>query len=178
MPPPVFHVFERGDIARGPDEIRGQVGSIAFIYTRYADPEGNRWFFRPGHVGHEEMTNMPGMLAALFGPKAGEVSNQVITVGDVYALDERGYFAATGSKREVWDWRTIRLLAKRENLFGRSGTLRGRRVVMLWGDPQGWEVMLVAVLGHLGVRKEDDVVVVVGHARQFWAKDFIRASPE
>ena len=69
-----------------------------------------------------------------------------------------------------------RLLAKRENHFGRSGTLRGRRVVMLWGDPPGWEAMLVAVLGHLGVGREDDVVVVVGDARQFWARDFFGAS--
>jgi len=178
VPPAEIQVFERGDIARGPDEIRGQVGSLAFIYTKYADPEGNRWFVRPGHVGHEQMTNTQGMLQALFGPKAGEVANQVITVGEVYATDERGYHAPTGARREVWDWRTIRLLAKRENLFGRSGTLRGRRVVMLWGDPPGWETMLVAVFGFLGVRNEDDVVVVVGDAWQFRAKDFIRASPE
>jgi len=38
--------------------------------------------------------------------------------------------------------------------------------------------MLVAVFGFLGVRNEDDVVVVVGDAWQFRAKDFIRASPE
>ena len=47
---------------------------------------------------------------------------------------------------------------------------------MLWGDPPGWEAMLVVVLGHLGVGREDDVVVVVGDARQFWAKDFLRDS--
>ena len=177
MPPPEIHVFDPQMIARGPDEIRGQVGSLVFIYTRHMDPDGHRWFVRPGHLGHEEMTNTRGMLRALFGPRAGEVAEQVVTIGEVYAPDERGYFAPTGAKREIWDWRTIRLLARRENLFGRSGTLRGRRVVMLWGDPPGWEAMLVVVLGHLGVGREDDVVVVVGDARQFRAKDFIRASP-
>lgn len=177
MPPPEIHLFERGDIARGPDEIRGQAGSIAFIYTKYADPEGNRWFAQPGHVGHEAMTNTPGMLVSLFGSLAVEIAEQVVSTSDVYAVDGQGYHAPTGARREVWDWRTIRLLAKRENVFGRSGTLRGRRVVMLWGDPPGWEAMLVAVLGHLGVGREDDVVVVLGDSRQFWAKDFIRASP-
>ena len=177
MPPPRIHIFEPSVFARGPDEIRGQVGSLAFIYTRYPDTEGNRWFVRPGHVGHEEMTNTRGMLVAFFGSRAGEVAEQVVTVGEVYEPGERGYFAANGVRREVWDWRTIRLLAKRENLFGRYGTLRGRRVVMLWGDPPGWEAMLVVVLGHLGVGRKDDVVVVIGDARQFWAKDFIRDSP-
>ena len=37
--------------------------------------------------------------------------------------------------------------------------------------------MLVEVLGHLGVGQEDNVVIIVGDARQFRAKDFIRASP-
>ena len=177
MPPVEIHVFEPGMIARGPDEIRGQVGSFAFIYTRYPDPEGNRWFVRPGHVGHEQMTNTQGMLVALFGSRAGEFAEQVVTLGEVYAPDKRGYFAPTGVGREIWDWRTIRLLAKRENLFGRSGILQGRQVVMLWGDPPGWEAMLIVLLGHLGLGGEDDVVIVVGDARQFWAKDFIRASP-
>ena len=173
MPPPEIQIFEPGIIARGPDEIRGQVGSYAFIYTRYSDPEGRRWFVRPGHVGHEEMTNTHGMLRALFGSRAEEITQQVVTIGEVYAPDGRGYFAPAGAMREVWDWRTIRLLAKRENLFGRSGALRGRRVVMLWGDPPGWQAMLVVVLRHLGLKREDDVVVVVGDDRQFWARDFI-----
>src|SRR4051812_43118041 len=147
MPPPEIAAFEPGMIARGPDEIRGQVGSLAFIYTRYPDPDGNRWFARPGHVGHEEMTNTPGMLQALFGSRADAVSKQVVSVGDVYSADGRGYHAPTGARREVWDWWTIRLLARRENLFGRSGSVRGRRAIMLWGDPPGWEAMLVAVLG-------------------------------
>ena len=174
---PEIHVFDPRMIARGPDEIRGQVGSLVFIYTRHMDPEGNRWFVRPGHVGHEEMTNTQGMLTALFGSRAEEIAVQVVTIGEVYAPDERGYFAPTGAKREVWDWRTIRLLARRENLFGRSGTLRGRRVVMLWGDPPGWEAMVGVVLGHLGDGREDEVVVVVGDARQFWAKDLLGGSP-
>jgi hypothetical protein len=173
MPPPEIHVFTTRQIALGPDEIRGQVGSFAFIYTKYTDPEGNRWFVRPGYVGHEEMTNSIPMLQALFGPEADALYEQVVTVGDVYAADGHGHYAPTGAKREVWDWRTIRLLAKRENLFGRSGTLGGRQVVMLWGDPPGWEEILVKVLGHLGIGRDTESLVVVANATQYRAKDFL-----
>jgi hypothetical protein len=55
-------------IAQGPDEIKGQIGSLDFIYTKYPDPEGNRWFVHPGYVGNKEMTNSHGVLQALFGP--------------------------------------------------------------------------------------------------------------
>jgi hypothetical protein len=173
MPPPEVHVFTPHQIALGPDEIRGQVGSLAFIYTRYPDPEGNRWFVQSGYVGHESMTNTHGMLRAFFGPEADAVYEQVVTVGEVYSKDGLGHFAPTGEKREVWDWRMIRLLAKRENLFGRSGMLGGRQVVMLWGDPPGWEAMLVVVLGHLEVGREGRTIVVVDNTRQYWAKDFL-----
>jgi hypothetical protein len=173
--PPEVHVFSLQQIALGPDEIRGQVGSVAFIYTKYTGPEGNRWFVQPGYVGHERMTNTHGMLQAFFGAKAGEVAGQVVSIGEVYAKDGQGQLASTGEKKEVWDWCTIRLLAKLENLFGRSGVLRGRRVVMLWGDPPGWEAMLVVVLGHLGVEREGETILVVGNTRQYWARDFLGA---
>ena len=173
MPPPEIHVFTTRQIALGPDEIRGQVGSLAFIFTKYPNPEGNRWFVQPGYVGHEQMTNTHGMLQALFGPKAGEVAEQVVTLGEEYAKDGQGQYFPTGKKREIWDWRTIRLLAKRENLFGRSGTLAGHRVVMLWGDPPGWGAMLVEVLGHLGVVPGSGVIVVVANRGQFMARDFL-----
>jgi hypothetical protein len=173
MPPPEVHVFSHRQIARGPDEIRGQVGSLAFIFTKFPDPEGNRWFVQPGYVGHERMTNTHGMLQAFFGPRAGEVAEQVVSISEVYSMDEGVYYAPTGEKKEVWDWRTIRLLAKKENLFGRSGVLCGRPVVMLWGDPPGWEAMLVVVLGYLGVEVEDNVIVVVADRRQFMARDFL-----
>jgi hypothetical protein len=171
MPPPEIHVFQPRQIALGPDEIRGQVGSLAFIYTKYADPEGNQWFVQPGYVGHEAMTNTHGMLQAFFGEKAGEVAGQVVSLGEVYSKDEQGHFAPSGEKKEVWDWRTIRMLAKRENLFGRSGALAGHRVVMLWGDPPGWEAMLVEVLGHLGIGLESEAVVVLGNNMQYWTRD-------
>jgi hypothetical protein len=172
MPPPEIHVFTTRQIALGPDEIRGQVGSLAFIFTKYPDPEGIRWFVQPGYVGHEAMTNTHGMLQAFFGAKAGEVAERVVSIGEVYAKDEQGHFAPNGEKKEVWDWRTIRLLAKRENLFGRSGTLAGHRVVMLWGDPPGWEEMLVVVLGHLGIGRESKTIVVMENTRQYRARDF------
>jgi hypothetical protein len=173
MPPPEIQVFQPRQIALGPDEIRGQVGSLAFIYTRYPDHEGNRWFVQPGYVGHETMTNSRGMLQAFFGPQAKEIAEQVVSMGEVYCKESRGQYASTGATKEVWDWRTIRLLAKRENLFGRSGTLCGRRVVMLWGDPPGWEAMLVEVLGHLGIEFKVEVIVVVANQRQFMARDFL-----
>jgi hypothetical protein len=173
MPPTEVQVFSPRQIALGPDEIRGSVGSFAFIYTKYPDPEGNRWFVQPGYVGHETMTNTQGMLQAFFGPEADAVYEQVVSIGEVYSNDSRGQYVTTGEKREVWDWRTIRLLAKRENLFGRAGTLCGRRVVMLWGDPPGWEVMLVEVLGHLGIEVKEEVIVVVANQRQFMARDFL-----
>ena len=172
MSPPEVHAFLLRQIARGPDEIRGQVGSLAFIYTRYPDPGGNRWFVRPGYVGHEEMTNTHGMLRAFFGPKSGEVAGQVVTITKVYAKDGRGHHAPTGETNEVWDWYEIRRLAKQENLFGRAGTLGGRQVVMLWGDPPGWEGMLVEVLGRLGLGSEGEAVVTVANDRQFMARDF------
>lgn len=170
MPPTEIHVFEPRLIARGPDEIRGQVGSLAFIYTKYADAQGNRWFVQPGHVGHENMTNTPAMLQALFGLDAQRVFEQVVTIGEVYVQDEHGHHIPTGQKQEVWDWHTIRRLAKRENIFGRAGILCGREVLMLWGDPPDWEVMLIDVLKRLGIGP--DSVVVVGNDRQYWAKDF------
>jgi hypothetical protein len=173
MPPPEVHVFTPRQIALGPDEIRGQVGSLAFIYTKYPDPEGSRWFVQPGYIGHESMTNTHGMLRAFFGPRAGEVAEQVVSVGEVYSMDGGVYYAPTGEKKEVWDWRLIRLLAKRENLFGRSGMLGGRQVVMLWGDPPGWEALLVVILGHLGIGRESEALVVMGNARQYWAKAFL-----
>jgi hypothetical protein len=168
-----IQVFEAHQIARGPDEIRGQPGSLAFIYTRYADPEGNHWFVQPGSAGHEEMTNTRGMLLALFGSDAEKVAEQVVSIGDVYKDLGYGNHIPTGEKREDWDWYKIRRLAKRENLFGRSGNLVGRQVVMLWGDPPGWEAMLIKVLGHLGVERGSEVLIVVGNVRQYRARDFL-----
>jgi hypothetical protein len=173
MLPPEIHVFSLQQIALGPDEIRGQVGSFAFIYTKYSDPDGNRWFVQPGYVGHERMTNTRGMLRAFFGPRAGEIAGQVVAPGEMYSKDGQGQYVSTGQEREIWDWRTIRLLAKRENLFGRAGTLCGRRVVMLWGDPPGWEAMLVVVLEHLGIGRESEAVVVLGNLAQFDARLFL-----
>ena len=165
MPPPEVQIFEAHQIARGPDEIRGRPGSFAFIYSRYPDTEGNRWFVQPGHVGHEETTNSHGMLRALFGPDAGRVAEQVVTLGDVYGKDGR----PTGETRETWDWHTIRRLSRGTNLYGRAGTLLGHPVVMLWGDPPGWEAMLVEVLGHLGIGQESGATVVIGNSRQYRA---------
>jgi hypothetical protein len=174
VPLPEVHVLDPGLIRRGPDEIRGQVGSLAFIYTKYLDPEGNRWFVQPGHIGHEGMTNTPGMLQALFGPDLDALIADLVTEGDVYTQDERGYFIPTGQKREVYDWYEIRRRSKRANLYGRAGWLSNRDVVMLWPGTEGWETMLVEVLTHLGIGPQSDAVVVVGNSTQYLARDFIR----
>src|SRR3954447_15422326 len=173
MPPPEVQIFTPRQFARGPDEIRGQVGSLAFIYTRYPDPDGNRWFVRPGYVGHEEMTNTHGMLQALFGPEADRVAEQVVTAGEVFRKDDRGHYAPTGEKKEVWDWFTIRQLARRENLFGRAGVPCGRRFVMLWPGCETREAMLVDVLRLLGIGPESEAVVVLGATGLYLARDFL-----
>jgi hypothetical protein len=172
VPPPQVHIFDPNLIRRGPDEIRGSIGSHAFIFTKYLGPQGNRWFLQPGYIGHEMMTNTPEMLQAFFGPEAMVVARQVVTIGDACTQDERGFFIATGEKRMVWDWWTIRQLAKRENLFGRAGRLCGREVVMLWGTPPGWEAMVGEVLKHLGIGPQNDAVVVVRNSAQYMARDF------
>jgi hypothetical protein len=87
------------------------------------------------------------------------------------------HLTPTGEKKEVWDWRTIRLLAKRESLFGRSGVLDGRPVVMLWGDPPGWEEMLVVVLGHQEIMLTGEAIVVVGNTRQYCGEGFSADRP-
>ena len=119
------------------------------------------------------MTNTHGMLQALFGPDAARIAEQVVSIGEVYRDTGHGYPAPTGERREIWDWYTIRRLARRENLFGRSGTLDCRRVVMLWGEPPGWEAMLIEVLGHLGIGSGSDALVVVLNVAQYEARLFI-----
>src|SRR4051812_25084570 len=100
---PDVHVFTTRRSARGPDEIRDQPGSLAFIYTLYPDPEGDRWFVRPGHVGHERKTNTHGMLQVLFGRDAGRGAEQVVSIGQEYSDAGHGHPAPTGRTREVWD---------------------------------------------------------------------------
>jgi hypothetical protein len=114
------------------------------------------------------MTNSHGMLQALFGSDAGQVAEEVVSIGEVYRDTGHGYPAPTGERREVWDWYSIRRLARRANLFGRSGTLDCRRVVMLWGTPPGWEAMLIEVLGHLGIGLGSDALIVVLNIARTW----------
>jgi hypothetical protein len=174
VPLPEVCVFNPDLLRRGPDEIRGQVGSLAFIFTKYPDPEGNRWFVQPGHIGHEVMTNTPGMLQALFGPGLDADIADLVTVGDVYTQDARGFFISTGERREVYDWYEIRRRSKGVNLYGRAGKLNNWDVVMIWPGTEGWETMLVEVLKHLGIVPQSDAVVVVGDSAQYMARDFFR----
>jgi hypothetical protein len=96
--PPERNIIPLEALVRGPDAIRGS--GQAFIYTKYTDPQGHRWFIQPGHIGHETITNSRDMLQALFGPRATEVALDVITIGDVYGKDDRGFPKATGEKSE------------------------------------------------------------------------------
>jgi hypothetical protein len=70
MPPPEVHVFTARQITLGPDEIRGQVGSHAFIYTRYPDPEGNRWFVKPGVRWARADDQQPKHALGIFRPES------------------------------------------------------------------------------------------------------------
>jgi hypothetical protein len=167
--PEKFQPFPLSMLQQGPDVIRGS--GTAFLLTRYLDPDGHRWFTWDGKVGHEQVTNSPGMLQALFGPKAAEITEEVVTRRPVYRRTPRGHYEETGETREVYDYHEIRRLAIQENLFGRYGTLGGRPVVMLWRAPKGWRDMTRQVLQHLNAPPE--TVVVVGTQDQFPASDFL-----
>ena len=89
---------------------------------------------------------------------------------DVYGKDGRGFPAPTGEKRWEYDYYEVRRLAKRENLFGRSGTVQGRKVVMLWGGPRTGRRCWPRSSGCS--RPPRDTVVTVGTS-QFLAGDFL-----
>ena len=159
-------------LARGPDAIRG--GGLAFIVTKYPDPDGHRWFSQPGSVGHEEMTNSLGMLQALFGPRWQEVADEVVTMRDEY-VSVPGGNKPSGKKLETWDYFGVRRQARKDNLFGRAGTLSGHKVVMLWNPANGWQDLLREALDYLGVQPGDGTVVTVGDRNQFMADSFLQA---
>jgi hypothetical protein len=87
---------------------------------------------------------------------------------------EPGRYAPTGAMREVWDWHPLRRLANQEDLFGRACALGGRRVIMPWGDPPGWEAMRVKALKRAGIRPRSETLVIVGDDRQYRAGSFLR----
>ena len=171
MTPTPVTVIPMHMLSRGPDHIRGT--GIAFIMTKYADPSGSRWFAKDGSIGHEMMTSSPEMLQALFGPRAKEVADEVITMRDVYGKDAMGYPAPTGEKKTNYDYHEIRRMAKKDNLFGRYGKILIHPVVMLWNAPNNWQSLLTETLHHLKVTPDSNTVVTVGASDQFMAKDFL-----
>ena len=44
---------------------------------------------------------------------------------------------------------------------------------MLWGDPPGWEAMLIEVLGRLGIGSGSDALIVVRDVSQYEARLFL-----
>lgn len=153
-------------LTRGPDILRGQ--GVAFIVTRYPDPSGRKWFVQPGTVGHEEMTDSPEMLQALFGPKWTEIADQVSESRPVY-VDVGGKYAPSGKVKITYDYPLIRRLAKKDNLFGRAGHLDGKPVVMLWNPCENWQNMALEAVKKLNL--DGDTIVTVGSSDQYLARD-------
>lgn len=159
-------ILPRAAYTNGPDAIRGS--GHAFIYTKYPDPEGKHWFLYPGYMGHESLTNTPEMLQALFGPRWKEVYNDVVELRDEYVKTPKGY-EPSGKKVEQYDYQIIRRMAKRENLFGRSGTLRNQPVLMIWNPCENWQQMTIKAFELLNMPPQ--TIVTVGDREQFQVKD-------
>jgi hypothetical protein len=64
-------------MARGPDLFRGNPSTEAFVYTKHPDKDGNRYFSRPGNVGHEAFITEPEIVEAIFGPELDQPSPEV-----------------------------------------------------------------------------------------------------
>lgn len=150
------------ELSRGPDLLRpgsstGHLGSgrVAFIYTRYADGQGRRFFAEPATTGHESMITQPDVLQALFGPDLPVVLAEVS-----YTQDGKTFL----------DHIEIRGRSRDSNLFGRYGTVRGRPVLMIWSRSQGWEDMALQVIALLNVPGE--AILAVGTEEIGTVKDF------
>lgn len=149
------------ELSRGPDLLRpgsstGHLGSgrVAFIYTRYADDQGRRFFAEPATTGHESMITQPNVMQALFGP-------------DLPAVLAEVSYAQDGKTR--LDHLEIRGRSRDFNLYGRYGTVRGRPVLMLWSRSEGWEDMALKVVALLNV--PGDAILAVGTEEVGTVKD-------
>lgn len=183
IPPTDF--LRPGELSRGPDIFRpgtaGWVGDTTaktFVYAKYPDPTGNRWFREPCSVGHEHIITRPNVLAALFGPDLETVLAKVTYQKPVYRTDPATGFVATGPDGPVVlghesaiDHIEVRRLSRDTNLYGRAGHLRGRHVVRLWLACEGWPGLLDAALPLLGAGPE---TVVTTPSEQFTVEVYRR----
>ncbi|MBX9579363.1 MAG: hypothetical protein K2X87_03565 [Gemmataceae bacterium] len=180
---PQTDFLREGERAAGPDLFRlgargwcGDPAARTFIYTRFADPAGTRWFCEACTVGHEHLITRPGVLAALFGPDLGAVLAEATYRRPVYRTDPATGFVAVGpggpevvGHEADIDHIEVRRRSRGTNLFGRAGHVRGRHVVRLWLANQGWEDMLTAALPLVGAGP-DTLVTLPG--LEFTAEDF------
>ena len=180
----VVNGLPRGaDLSRGPDLLRpgsrtcrGPVEPrFAFVSTKYAGPGGDRLVLRPAGVGHEHILPEAEVLPALFGPDHRSVTASARYARTVYGDRDpaTGTFPAVGTV-EDYDPFELRRLALEQNVLGRFGHFAGVPLVMLWNQPPGWQDMLAAVIGTLGV---PDRGVVTAGCRVLGPVGDFRASP-
>ncbi len=158
------------DLSRGPDLLRpgsrtcrGPVQPRhAFVFTKYAGPDGERLVLRAASVGHEHILPEPNVLAAMFGPDHRGATAPARYTRTIYGDRDpsTGTFPVIGTVEEEFDPFELRRLALAENMLGRFGHFRDVPVVMLWNTPPGWEEMLATIIEKLGV--PDDGVVTSG----------------
>jgi hypothetical protein len=203
MPEPVS-IIPSYTLHRGPDYLRGDSNSTAFIYTAFASEKGQRLFSQPGNIGHESFPDIFGedLMVAMFGPALNQPTPHHLeklanidklrsferdeleqtkhyTLRDElqddikqYDTGPNGNFIEKSSKRD-WSWESVRKLSRSKALYGRSGKIEQREVIMLWMSFPGWENLLTDMLQELKVPADSEMVVTVGVSSQFMARDFV-----
>lgn len=139
-------------LQKGPDlfypgsrtqKTHGGIGLKTFIYTKYPDSKGNRYFEAPASKQHIAMiTENPDILKALFGDKLKKVMPDI-----TYTVDGK----------ERIDPYNVRALTIEDNIFGRTGYYGSHSVVMFW-NVSNWNMALEA-LKHLNAKDTDLVTV-------------------
>ena len=165
------------ELAFGPDVLRwgsknarlGR-GEWAWIATRHPDPTGGRFFRYPASRGHETFICEANILLAMFGDELPRVTEELMFAHDEY--EQFGVeYRPTGRRTRSWDWVELRRRAEADNLFGRAGSIRGRAVLMLWSQPEGWLDLLKIAVSGLNVTP--DTILTAGRIELGVVKDFI-----
>lgn len=182
-------VLRTPELCDGPDILRpgtknGHLGrgEWAFITTRYSAPadQGDeageqRLFKYPAARGHESFFTEEGILQAMFGPALPDTRKELLFTHDEY-VEVRDEYGATryepsGRKKESWDWIELRRRAEVHNLFGRCGSIRGLRVLMLWSQPAEWLDLLKITVAELNVPL--DAILTAGRSELGLVKEFL-----
>src|SRR3990167_1578945 len=139
----------------GPDVLRpgsstsrhGQ-GHYAFIYTKHEDEsgraKGGHLFVWDASVGHEDVVIDPDVMKAMFGADYEEVKKVATDPKPIYSYDpETVTYKEIGQTTEVNHWKVRDQARQYDNLFGRSGNIKGYDVIMLWWIPEdnGWHLV-------------------------------------